>query len=271
MPDNDSLQSAADLLWQHWQEGRRMASLPVDLRPATRAQGYAIQARLEARSARPVVGWKIAATSAAGQAHIRVDGPIAGRLLAERGHADGSTLSLAANFMRMAECEFAFRMARELPPRATPYSRGEVLAAVDTLHPAIEIPDSRFDPFEQVGAAQLIADNACAGDYIIGAAAASTWRTIALGAHAVSARVTRGAGHHGNGQIFTGSGANVLGDPLMALTWIANELSGLGIPFKAGQTVITGTCIAPIPVQPGDHVSADFGPIGTVAVRFAAT
>lgn len=269
MPDKHSLQSAADLLWQLWQEGRRMPSLPPELRPATREQGYAIQARLEARSAQPVAGWKIAATSAAGQAHIRVDGPIAGRLLAERGHADGATLSLAANFMRMAECEFAFRMARELAPRAAPYRRDEVLAAVDTLHPAIEIPDSRFDPFEQVGAAQLIADNACTGDYIIGAAAPSTWRAIDLSAHAVSARVTNGAGRRGAGQVFTGSGANVLGDPLVALTWLANELSGLGIPFKAGQTVITGTCIAPIPVQPGDHVSADFGSIGTVAVRFS--
>lgn len=77
-------QAAADPLFRLWQEGRHLTALPQDLRPGTRAEGYAIQALLESRTAQPLFGWKIAATSREGQAHIRVDGPIAGRLLAER-------------------------------------------------------------------------------------------------------------------------------------------------------------------------------------------
>src|SRR5690349_15953396 len=150
------------------------------MRPATRADGYSVQARLETRSASPLFGWKIAATSRAGQAHIGVDGPLAGRLLAERAYGTGSTLPFGANRMRVVEMEFAFRLGRDLPPRARPYPVDEVVAAVATLHPAIEVPDSRYDDAATVGAPQLIADNACAHDFVLGPAAPVPWRALDL-------------------------------------------------------------------------------------------
>src|SRR5690348_4265612 len=155
-----NLTDASNLLWEHWTGGRRLAQIPEPIRPSSRADGYAVQATLEGRSGAPLFGWKIAATSIAGQRHINVDGPLAGRLLAEKVVPDGSTISLAGNQMRVAELELAFRMGRDLAPRAKPYTVDEVMAAVATLHPAIEIPDSRYDDFCAVGAAQLIADNA---------------------------------------------------------------------------------------------------------------
>ena len=86
--------------------------------PATRARGYAVQALLERAAHDPLFGWKIAATSAAGQAHINVDGPLAGRILAERVVPEGVPVRLGANRMRVAEVEFAFRMGQDLSPRA---------------------------------------------------------------------------------------------------------------------------------------------------------
>jgi 2-keto-4-pentenoate hydratase len=65
----------------------------------------------------------------------------------------------------------------------------------------------------------------------------------------------------------SGKGRNVLGDPLVALTWLVNELAGLGIALDAGQIVTTGTCVVPVPIAAGDAVRANFGPIGEVAVR----
>ena len=62
-------ESASELLWSHWQDGKRLPALPAQVRPATRAEGYAIQAELEKRSGAPLYGWKIAATSEAGQKH----------------------------------------------------------------------------------------------------------------------------------------------------------------------------------------------------------
>jgi 2-keto-4-pentenoate hydratase len=65
-----------------------------------------------------------------------------------------------------------------------------------------------------------------------------------------------------------GVGSNVLGDPRQALTWLANELSTLGITLASGQTVTTGTCLIPLEVNPGDRVSVDFGVLGQVACCF---
>jgi len=61
-----------------------------------------------------------------------------------------------------------------------------------------------------------------------------------------------------------GIGANVLGDPRVALAWLANELSALGITLRAGQVVTTGTCLVPLEIAPGDHVRMDFGALGRV-------
>ncbi len=237
-----------------------MAHLPDDMRPATRAEGYTIQARLEAHTAAPLYGWKIAATSTAGQAHINVSGPMAGRILAERVVEDGSSVSLEGNRMRVAEPEFAFRMGTNLPPRRKPYAMDEVMAAVASLYPAIEVPDSRFEDFTVVGEAQLIADNACAHLFMLGAEA-DDWRTLDLATYPVACSVA--------GKLERdGLGANVLGDPRLALTWIANELSGLGIGLKAGEVVTTGTCAIPLPISPGDHFTADFGRLGKVGLAF---
>jgi 2-keto-4-pentenoate hydratase len=256
----DQTGAASALLYDLWQNGGRVAALPAQMRPATRAEGYAIQAHLEARSASPLFGWKIAATSQAGQTHINVDGPIAGRLLAERVVADGGTVPIGANHMRVAEIEFVFRMGRDLPPRPTAYAVDDVLAAVETLHPAIELPDSRFEDFTAVGAAQLIADNACAHQFVLGAPARADWRAIDLAEHPVVGLVAGRIERHGKG-------ANVLGDPRVALTWLVNELSGLQIALKAGEVVTTGTCIVPLAIAPGDEVVGSLGVLGEVSVR----
>lgn len=253
------LQAASDMLWDHWQRGARIGALPEAVRPATREAGYSIQALLEARSAFPLFGWKIAATSQAGQAHIAVDGPLAGRLLRERVRQSGGRVPFSTNHMRVAEAEFAFLMATDLRPRNALYQVDDVMPAIGSLHPAIEVPDSRYEDFTTVGAAQLIADNACADYFVLGPAEADDWRSTDLSQHRVSGRVNDGPAREG-------IGANVLGDPRDALVWLVNELSRLNLPLLAGQVVTTGTCLVPLAAEPGDHVVADFGAIGTVDV-----
>jgi 2-keto-4-pentenoate hydratase len=260
MLDQEKAEAAARLIADHWRSGRQMDALPPDLRPQTREEGYAIQAHLEQESAHPPFGWKIAATSAGGQQHIGVDKPIAGRLLAERVLASDDAPSLEGNYMAVAEAEFAFRMASTLIPRARPYDVDEVLAAVGALHLAIELPSSRFVDFANVGAAQLIADNACTHHFVLGPAVDAAWRDIDLSRHEVTGIVAGKAEHHG-------SGGAVLGDPRTALTWLANELSSLGIALEQGQVVTTGTCTVPLPIQPGDEVRADYGSLGALILR----
>jgi 2-keto-4-pentenoate hydratase len=260
MLDRNQIAAASKTLNDHWRAGTKLDGLNASFRPRDRAEGYAIQAEIERTSGGKLFGWKIAATSEAGQKHINVDGPMAGRIPTETVIPDGGTAWMAGNEMRVAEPEFAFRMRADLPPRLSPYTVRELLDAVDTLHLAIEIPDSRFSDFVNAGAAQIIADNACAHLFVLGAPAMPDWRALDLaGAKPV---ITL------RGKKFAGHGKNVLGDPRVALTWLANELRQLGVTLRAGEVVTTGTCHPPLPIRSGDVFVADFGLIGRVSVKF---
>jgi len=260
-------EEAARLLWTCRQSGTVVDGLPAAQRPHDAAAGHAIQAALPLVAAQAVVGWKIAATSAAGQAHIRVDGPLAGCILDSFVHPVGATLSLFRNRMRVVEPEYAFRLGADLPPRAAPYTVDEVMAAVASLHPSFEVPDSRYADFASAGAAQLIADDACCGRFAFAAAAPAAWREVDLASHRVHATV-RGAD---GGVRYTrdGEGRAVLGDPRTALTWIANELSALRIGLRAGDWASCGTCMVPLAILPGDRIEADYGEFGRIAIGLA--
>ena len=253
--NDEQARAAAGIIWASWERGQRLQQLPDSCRPAGLAQGYAAQAMLEEVSGSPSLGWKIAATNITGQRHIGVDAPIGGRLLAARMVNGDRPVPIAANFMRVAEAEFAFVLARDLPPRKEDYTPDEVLACVASLHPAIELPDSRFEDFATAGGPQLAADNACSGWFMLGEAAGESWRDMDLAAHPVSLYV--------NGREATsGHGADVLGGPLVALAWLANSHDLRGCGLLAGDIVTTGVCGHPSPIGAGDSVCADFGPLG---------
>jgi 2-keto-4-pentenoate hydratase len=256
---------AAALLWHQWSSGARILELPAHVRPADRSDGYAIQRTVARLSRQEVIGWKIAATSIVGQRHIGVDGPLAGGLLQNRvitgsGPDDSPEIPLAGNHMRVAEAEFAFRLRRPLAARESVYGVREVMDAVDSLHPAIEIPDSRYENFAVGGAPQLIADCACAYWLVIGRAATDGWRQLDLSTHGVETYLN-------GAPAASGIGANVLRDPRLALTWLANELRTYGGGLQAGEWVTTGTCITPVAIAPGDHFRADFGTLGALGLE----
>ncbi|MGI9153229.1 MAG: 2-keto-4-pentenoate hydratase, partial [Rubrivivax sp.] len=181
---------------------------------------------------------------------------------------DGDRVSLSGNVMKVAEPEFAFRVGQRLTPREAPYTVPEVLDAMDALLPSIEVPNSRFEDFARAGEAQLIADDACAHRFAIGQPAAADWRRLDLPTHRVRATV-----HGPDGAAHTqreGDGTAVLGDPRVALAWLVNEVSRLGLALEPGQFISTGTCMVPLPVRPGDRVDVDYGVLGRLSLRFVA-
>ena len=96
--------------------------------------------------------------------------------------------------------------------------------------------------------------------FVLGPEAPAEWRGMDLAAHSVIGRV-------GGRLEREGRGSNVLGDPRIALAWLANELSRHGVTLAAGQVVTTGTCVVPPPFAPGDRVRADFGVLGSVDIQ----
>ncbi len=253
-------EKAAALLLSHWRANTRIDAIPEAVRPKSRGDGYAVGAALARQSGSAVAGWKIAATSEAGQKHINVDGPIIGRILEERLLRAGAEVPLGDNIMKVAEAEFAFSFSADLPPRAAPYSLDECLTAVSGLHLSIEVPDSRYTDFTKVGAAQLIADTACASWLVLGPAIDVPWRDIDLSTHVVT-------GFRNGEKVAEGTGKAVLGDPRKAMAWFVNECAAYGGGVKAGQFVTTGTCIVPMAIKPGDEVTIDYGVLGRHSCR----
>jgi 2-keto-4-pentenoate hydratase len=256
----DNIHRAAEALLTLWQQRGRCEGLDQAIRPRDRKEGYAVQQALTSMQPHALFGWKIAATSTAGQAHIGVDGPLAGSLYTDRVLQDGAEVTLQNNLMLVAEIEFAFRFGRTIMPRASAYSVDEVLDAVSCVHPSIEVPDSRYEDFVTAGAPQLIADNACANLFVLGPRA-DDWRGFDYVNQAVTVNLNGTA-------IDSGYGRNVLGDPRVALAWLVNELSSLSVACQAGQVVTTGTCRVPVVVKPGDRIDADFGVLGKMSCRF---
>ena len=258
------MNNSAELLSQARIRHQRLPELPAAIRPKTPAEAYAVQdglvERLLAHYGGSLVGYKIACTNVTAQRQLNVDAPFAGRLLSAFFFESPARVDASKFFMRVVEAEFAFEMARDLPPTAAPRSRQEIAAAVKGVLPAIEIVDSRFDDWTSIGAPSLIADNACNAAWVKGRLSAD-WQGIDLAAQAVRVTV--------NGKLLReGRGSNVLGHPLNALEWLVHSLSARGLGLKAGQYITTGVTTEVYMAERGDRITADFGPLGSVDLIF---
>ena len=243
----------------------RLHELPPGERPTTPAEAYECQAqlveRIDAQDGGHCIGYKIACTNAVAQRFLSMPEPFYGRLRSTSTFDSPALLNPGDFFMRIIESEFAFRFARDLPPAARPMERDEIADALAGVLPGIEIVDSRFQSWTTVGAASLIADNACHGAWVKGALV-TNWRHLDLAAQPVELSL--------NGKVIEcGSGAAVLGHPLNAQQWLVHRLHQQGIGFQAGDYVTTGVTTDIYDAQPGDHLVADFGPVGAIDLRFA--
>jgi 2-keto-4-pentenoate hydratase len=63
-----------------------------------------------------------------------------------------------------------------------------------------------------------------------------------------------------------GCGADVLGDPIDAVAWLARVLVRRGGELDPGDLVSTGTLTGLLQVLPGQTFEADFGELGRVSV-----
>ncbi|WIX88301.1 fumarylacetoacetate hydrolase family protein [Amycolatopsis sp. DG1A-15b] len=249
---------AAELIWDAWLTGKRLEGLPDDARPGDLADGMAAQAAL-AELAGPVSGWKIGATTVYARQYLGVPGPLAGAMFERFHHVEGSPIPADTMTMGVAEPEFAFRLKAD--PGLSP-SLTAVLDAVDTMFLAIELPDSRYTDHRHAGGPQLLADAACAGRFVAGRPVPG-WRDLDLPRRPVVL--------HADGEEFSrGSGSLVLGDPRLALHWLAMELPRHGRSLRPGDIVTTGTATPPCPIRAGGHVVADFGELGSVEATFTS-
>ncbi|MEM7131368.1 MAG: fumarylacetoacetate hydrolase family protein [Chloroflexota bacterium] len=239
---------------------RTIPAIPAFIRPPDLATAYRIQdvlvKRLLTRQGGAQIGYKIACTNDLAQNLLNVEAPLFGQLLSFSSYS--SPARLDANQLRVwvIESEFTFRMKENVPASPEPYVAESMGAYVDALLPSIEIVTHHFEDWAAVGAPSIAADNAIHGAWI-GGEAFTAWETLDLLNHNVSLIVN-------DGLLAQGTGAAVLGHPLHALAWLANELPKHGRQLLQGELITTGVCMNVYEAQAGDHLAADFGELGTV-------
>ena len=243
---------------------RRIDALPHDCRPATLDDAYTVQAALNARLAAThgaVCGRKIGCTTPVMQRYLEIAHPCAGALYENRTYAAPATVAYADHWRPGVECEIAVRLGKALPAAAAPFDRATVAAAVEACMAAIEIVDDRYEDFRALDTPTLIADDFFSAGAVLGSPV-TAWRGVDLAAAGGTMAINGAA-------VGAGSGADVMGHPFEALTWLANHAAASGHPLRAGDVVLTGSVVETKWVEPGDTVSVAIEGLGEAGVTFA--
>ena len=254
----DPTTAAAAIATAHRQR-TAFTNLEGELEPPTIADAYAVQEalpRLWEAEKGPVAGLKIATTTKVMQQLMGIDHPCGGMIYERCIHPSGVTLKHADFINLVIECELAVRLRTDLPAKATPYTREEVLGAIGAVIPAFELIEDRAAVYADTDARSLIADNAWNGGIVLGAEAPRADGDL----NGLRAKVERTGADPAEGWS---------DDPLGALAWVANLAIERGRPMTKGMVVITGSIVPTFPVKPGDHVAFDIEGIGKVELNIA--
>ena len=226
---------------------------------------YAIQAALVARLSEdrgPQLGWKVGATNEAVQTLMSTPEPFYGCLLTGNRLSTGAQLPMGDLISPLLECEVAMELGADL---AGPGVNAEAAgAAVARIMPSFEIVDPRTRAWK-TGPVNAIADNALQTRFVLGPPVAYD---AGIDLSQVRVTLTRG-----DEVVAEGTGANVLGNPLNVLAWLANTLPKRGHALRAGELVMTGTITPVVELSAGDAMRAAFvipgGPdLGAVSAQF---
>ena len=230
-------------------KGSLIASLPADATPQSEGEAYEIQDAVIAKLGEKIGGWKVGLSP--------LGGHFAAPIFASMVVPSPARLP-AKNFKLIAiECEIGFRFNHALPARPRAYTREEVLAAA-SLHPTIEVVDSRYQDFRSVDRLLALADNQNNGALVYGPAAAN-WDGIDLAHPPITVTA--------DGKPFadcTGLSAGTPIELLVAAAAHANRRGGVA----AGTVITTGTHTGLVFTGPGAEIVADFGRLGRVEVSF---
>ncbi|NUR43356.1 MAG: hypothetical protein HOV73_25070 [Streptomyces sp.] len=224
---------------------------------------YAVQELLTAHrltTGARVTGRKIGLTSPAVQAQLGVDQPDFGVLFDDMRVVDGGLVPTGRLLQPKVEAEIAFVLGADLAEG--PLDAEQVRGAVAYALPALEIVDSRVAGWD-ITFGDTVADNGSSGLYVLGAAT----KTLAE-FEPVSAVMTLARGGE---TVSRGDGAACLGDPLIALAWLARTAREVGDPLRAGQVVLSGALGPMVVAGPGDVFAAEISGLGPVSVRFSAS
>ena len=253
--ENDRMRRAAELLLAARRDAQPIESLPEALRPQSLDEAYALQ-DIVARAMGPVGGWKIGAPSPEA-APLFAPMPLLGGFA-----TSGQTLSESYRRYRGVEAEIAFHLGKDLPPRAQPYMRQEVIDAIASAHPAIELLEPAFLDPDTVDRFSTIGDLQMNGGFAYGPEFTG-WQNADLTKESVIVII--------DGVVrFEGTASNTAGTDLLRLVvWLANEGQHRTAGLKAGDWITTGSWCGKFTANSGSEALVRFSTFGNVQLYFA--
>lgn len=206
----------------------------------------------------PIVGHKIGLTSEVVQKQLGVDQPDYGSLLGDMAVENGASISRSDFLAPRVELEFAFLLSDDLVGPGVGVD--DVSRATAAIQPSIELVDSRIADW-RITLCDTIADNASSGAFVLGDTQSE------LGDAPIEADVRL----FNNGALVAeGKPSAVMGDPRLAVAWLANAIGQFGGQLKAGDIVLSGACTPMFDAHPGDRFVGDFGDYGSVSLDIAS-
>jgi 2-keto-4-pentenoate hydratase len=234
--------------------------------PATLDAGYAVQddlhRRLTAAGYGRRCGWKIGCTTPVMQQYLNIDSPCAGGLFTTAVLQSPAEVPFAGYAAPGVECEIAVRLGADLPRTGTAYDRHAVSGAVAQVHAAIEIVDQRLAGWRDLATPVLVADDFFQAGAVVGPPVDFD---PGMDLAALTGEMTVNGASVG-----TGRGGDVLGHPLDALAWLANQRLAQGSALRQGDLVLTGSVVQTHWVAAGDTVTARIAGLGDARVTFTA-
>ena len=252
---------AAELLLWSRNNQTRLQGLPADLTPRDLNEGYEIQLAVALLRRIPGAGFKLGLTNEGAQRAADTFAPIVGRLGSLDVRRSHSKIELPEKHLRIVEAEVVFELGSDLPAEHAPYSEQRVLGSLSQAFAGIELCNSRFEESVDPSLACLVADNSNADLIVVGDVLPE--RDLASLANLTVTLQRRGKPD------IKGSTENVLGNPLRAVTWLANWLARRGEGLKRGQLISSGSCTGMTQVGVEDSVVATFGDAAQVCIEFA--
>jgi 2-keto-4-pentenoate hydratase len=244
-------------LLTHARSNASQFSLPDDLVPDTALEAYAVNQTVAERLGWEPLGWKIAGTTDAVRGKLQLDGPIYGRTFRRFACTSPVHFKAAELLDPLIECEFFVTLARDLPPRDEPWTLSETIEAIAEVHAGIEVAECRYPRKDLPPLPAILADGSASGRYVFGDRI-ETWRE-GLASMPVRLEIDGVLRREGKG-------ADVMGDPLRPLWWLAEQRRHWGDGLRAGETISTGSMTGMLPVRAGQQVRARFGEAATIEI-----
>lgn len=255
------INKAAELLLWARKTQTRLPGLAADVTPRDLNEAYETQAAVALLRPMPNAGFKLGLTHEAAQRAADTFAPIVGRLDSVDIRRSLAKIELPEIHLRIVEAEVVFEIGSDLPAGHAPFSEQRVRASLSRAYAGIELCNTRFDESIDPPLPCVVADNSNADLIVVGDAL--TEQDVDSLAN-LSVTLQRR-----DKPDIQGSTQNVLGNPLRAITWLANWLARRGEGLKCGQLISSGSCTGMTQVATEDTVSATFGSGARVCVEFS--